>query len=74
VRDSVVPRYSTRLFADIRQPPEIAISDIYIAWNGIRAICVSAALEENLGRVQAAFWYALRQAGVAAEVDGWTDV
>lgn len=44
--------------------------------NGFRAIGVIAALEEDLGRPvltanQVAFWYALREAGVRASVNGY---
>ena len=52
---------------------------VFIAGNGIRAIGVIGPLEEDLGRAvltgnQAAFWYALRQAGVGAAVDGYGQV
>jgi maleate isomerase len=51
----------------------------FIAGNGFRAIGVIAALEEDLGRPvltgnQVAFWYALRLAGVGAEVDNYGQV
>jgi maleate isomerase len=51
----------------------------FIAGNGFRAIGVIAALEEDLGRPvltgnQVAFWYALRLAGVGAEVDDYGQV
>jgi maleate isomerase len=44
--------------------------------NGFRAIGVIAALEEDLGRPvltanQVAFWYALRQGGILAQVNGY---
>jgi maleate isomerase len=49
---------------------------VFIAGNGFRAIGVIAALEEDLGRPvltvnQVAFWYALRLAGVGAQVDDY---
>jgi maleate isomerase len=49
---------------------------VFIAGNGFRAIGVIAALEEDLGRPvltanQVAFWYALRLAGVGAEIDDY---
>ena len=52
---------------------------VFIAGNGFRAIGVIAALEEDLGRPvltanQVAFWYALRLAGVGAEVDDYGQV
>jgi maleate isomerase len=52
---------------------------VFIAGNGFRTIGVIAALEEDLGRPvltgnQAAFWYALRLAGVGAEVASYGQV
>jgi maleate isomerase len=52
---------------------------VCVAGNGFRTIGVIAALEEDLGRPvltgnQAAFWYALRLAGVGAEVDDYGQV
>jgi maleate isomerase len=49
---------------------------VLFSGNGFRAIGVIAALEEDLGRPvltanQVAFWYALRQAGVHAPVNGY---
>jgi pimeloyl-ACP methyl ester carboxylesterase/maleate cis-trans isomerase len=49
---------------------------VFIAGNGFRTIGVIAALEEDLGRPvltgnQVAFWYALRLAGVGAQVDDY---
>jgi maleate isomerase len=49
---------------------------ILFSGNGIRTIGVIAALEEDLDRPvltanQVAFWYALRQAGVHAPVNGY---
>jgi maleate isomerase len=49
---------------------------VLIAGNGFRVNGVIAALEEDLGRPvlsanQAAFWYAIRLAGVGAEVDNY---
>jgi maleate isomerase len=48
----------------------------FIPGNGFRAIGVIAALEEDLGRPvltgnRVAFWYALRLAGVGADLDGY---
>jgi maleate isomerase len=55
------------------------LEGVFIAGNGFRAIGVIAALEEDLGRPvltanQVAFWYALRLAGVGAEVDEYGQV
>jgi maleate isomerase len=52
---------------------------VFIAGNGFRTIGVIAALEEDLGRPvltgnQVAFWYAIRRAGVGANVDGYGQV
>jgi maleate isomerase len=52
---------------------------VFIAGNGFRAIEVIAALEEDLGRPvltgnQVGFWYALRLAGMGAEVDNYGQV
>lgn len=52
---------------------------VFIGGNGYRTIGVIAALEEDLGRPvltanQAAFWYALRLAGVGAQVKGYGQV
>jgi maleate isomerase len=49
---------------------------VLFSGNGFRAIGVIAALEQDLGRPvltanQVAFWYALRQAGVHAPVNGY---
>jgi maleate isomerase len=49
---------------------------VFIAGNGLRAIGTISALEEDLGRAvltanQVSFWYALRQVGVHALVDGY---
>jgi maleate isomerase len=49
---------------------------VLFSGNGFRAIGVIAALEEDLGRPvltanQVAFWYALREAGVHAPVNGY---
>ena len=55
------------------------VEGVFIGGNGFRAIGVIAALEEDLGRPvltanQVAFWYALRLAGVGAEVDDYGQV
>jgi maleate isomerase len=52
---------------------------VLIAGNGFRAIGVIAALEEDLSRPvltgnQAAFWYALRRAGVRADAENYGQV
>jgi len=49
---------------------------VFFGGNGLRAIGVISALEEDLGRPvltanQVAFWYALHQAGVGAPVNGY---
>ena len=60
----------------VRRNAPASMEGVFIAGNGFRAIGVIAALEEGLGRSvltanQAAFWYALRLAGVGAEVDDY---
>jgi maleate isomerase len=52
---------------------------VFIAGNGFRTTGVIAALEEDLGLPvltgnQVAFWYALRLAGVGAQVDDYDQV
>jgi maleate isomerase len=67
------------LYEWVRNHTPANMEGAFIAGNGIRAIGVIAALEEDLGRAvltgnQAALWYALRQAGVGAGVDGYGQV
>ena len=55
------------------------LDGVFIAGNGWRTIGVIAALEEDLGRPvltagQVAFWYALRLAGVGANVADYGQV
>ena len=55
------------------------LDGVFIAGNGWSTIGVIAPLEEDLGRPvltanQASFWYALRQAGVGAQVDDYGQV
>jgi maleate isomerase len=64
------------LYEWIRARAPANMEGILIAGNGFRVIGVIAALEEDLGRPvlsanQAAFWYAIRLAGVGAEVDNY---
>jgi maleate isomerase len=61
-------------WARTQVPPEAEA--VLFSGNGFRAIGVIAALEEDLGRPvltanQVAFWYALREAGVRASVNGY---
>jgi pimeloyl-ACP methyl ester carboxylesterase len=63
----------------VRKHAPSNMEGVFIAGNGFRAIGVIAALEEDLGRPvltgnQVAFWYALRLAGVGAEVDNYGQV
>ena len=63
----------------VRSHAPANMEGVFIAGNGFRTIGVIAALEEDLGRPvltanQVAFWYALRLAGVGAEVDAYGQV
>jgi len=63
----------------VRKQTLANIESVLIAGNGFRAIGVIAALEEDLGRPvltgnQAAFRYALRRAGVGAEIEDYGQV
>jgi maleate isomerase len=67
------------LYEWVRKHAPSNLEGIFVAGNGFRAIGVIAALEEDLGRPvltgnQVAFWYALRLAGVGAEVDDYGQV
>ena len=68
--------YPGELYAFARtQVPDTAEA-IFFVGNGFRAVGMIAALEEDLGRPvltgnQVAFWYAMRQAGVRAPVNGY---
>jgi maleate isomerase len=67
------------LYEWVRNHAPANMEGAFIAGNGIRAIGVIAALEEDLGRAvltgnQAALWYALDQAGGGAGVDGYGQV
>jgi maleate isomerase len=62
------------IYECVRKHAPSNMKGVFIAGNGFRAIGVIAALEEDLGRPvltgnQVGFWYALRLAGVGAEVD-----
>ena len=64
----------TELYEWVRKQAPSNMEGVFLAGNGLRSIGVIAALEEDLGRPvltanQAAFWYALRLAGVGAQVD-----
>ena len=68
--------YPAELYAFARSEVPAAAEAVFFAGNGFRAIGMIAALEEELGRPvltgnQVAFWYALRQAGVRAPVNGY---
>jgi maleate isomerase len=66
--------YPAELYAWARTQVPAEAEAVLFSGNGFRAIGAIAALEEDLGRPvltanQVAFWYALRLAGVGAEVD-----
>ena len=68
--------YPAELYAFARTGVPSAAEAVFFGGNGFRAIGMIAALEEELGRPvltgnQVAFWYALRQAGVHAPVNGY---
>ena len=67
------------LYEWVRKHAPSNVEGIFIAGNGLRSIGVIAPLEEDLGLPvltanQAAFWYALRLAGVGAQVDEYGQV
>jgi maleate isomerase len=67
------------LYEWVRRHAPPNVEGVFIAGNGLRSIGVIAALEEDLGvpvltANQAAFWYALRLAGVRTQVDGYGQV
>jgi maleate isomerase len=67
------------LYDWVRKHAPSNVEGVFIAGNGWRTIGVIAALEEDLGRPvltanQAALWYALRLAGVGAQVDDYGQV
>src|SRR5262245_45660436 len=67
------------LYEFVRKHTPANAECIFIAGNGFRTIGVIAALEEDLGKPvltgnQVAFWYALRLAGVRAQVDDYGQV
>jgi maleate isomerase len=67
------------LYEWVRANASSEMDAVFIAGNGLRAIGVIAALENDLGRPvltanQAAFWCALRLAGVDAAVHGYGQV
>jgi maleate isomerase len=71
--------HPAELYEWVRSHAPSTMEGVFIAGNGFRAIGVIAALEEDLGRPvltanQVAFWYALRLAGVGAEVDDYGQV
>jgi len=71
--------HPAELYAWVRKHAPSNLEGVFIAGNGFRSIGVIAALEEDLGRPvltanQVAFWYALRLAGVGAEVDDYGQV
>jgi maleate isomerase len=66
-------------YAWVRSHVPANAESVFIAGNGFRTIGTIAALEEDLGRPvltgnQVAFWYALRLAGVRAEVENYGQV
>jgi maleate isomerase len=68
--------YPAELYEFARTQVPTEAEAVLFSGNGFRAIGVIAALEEDLGRPvltanQVAFWYALRQAGVRAPVNGY---
>jgi maleate isomerase len=68
--------YPAELYEWARTQVPSEAEAVLFSGNGFRAIGVIAALEEDLGRPvltanQVAFWYALRQAGVHAPVNGY---
>jgi maleate isomerase len=68
--------YPAELYAWARTQVPTSAEAVLFNGNGFRAIGAIAALEEDLGRPvltanQAAFWYALRQAGVHVAVNGY---
>jgi maleate isomerase len=68
--------YPAELYAFARTEVPSTAEAVFFGGNGFRAIGMIAALEEELGRPvltgnQVAFWYALRQAGVRAPVNGY---
>jgi maleate isomerase len=75
------PRANTEInpaetYAWVRSHVPSNAESVFIAGNGFRTIGTIAALEEDLGRPvltgnQVAFWYALRLAGVGAEVENY---
>jgi maleate isomerase len=71
--------YPAELYAFARTEVPATAEAVFFGGNGFRAIGMIAALEEELGRPvltgnQVAFWYALRQAGVRAPVNGYGQV
>lgn len=67
------------LYGWVRKHAPSNLDGVFIAGNGWRTIGVIAALEEDLGRPvltanQASLWYALRLAGVGAQVDDYGQV
>jgi maleate isomerase len=71
--------YPAELYEWIRNHAPSTMDGVFIGGNGFRALGVIAALEEDLGRPvltanQVAFWYALRLAGVGADVDEYGQV
>ena len=68
--------YRAELYAFARTEVPATAEAVFFGGNGFRAIGMITALEEELGRPvltgnQVAFWYALRQAGVHAPVNGY---
>jgi maleate isomerase len=70
---------SAELYDWVRKHAPSNLEGVFIAGNGWRTIAVIAALEEDLGRPvltanQVSLWYALRLAGVGAQVDDYGQV
>jgi maleate cis-trans isomerase len=68
--------YPAELYAFARTEVPATAEAVFFGGNGFRAIGMTAALEQELGRPvltsnQVVFWYALRQVGVRAPVNGY---
>jgi maleate isomerase len=68
--------YPAELYAFARTEVPATAEAVFFGGNGFRAIGMIAALEQELGRPvltsnQVVFWYALRQVGVRAPVNGY---
>jgi len=71
--------HPAELYAWARQHVPAKAEAVFFGGNGLRAIGVISALEQDLGRPvltanQVAFWNALRQTGVSVPVTGYGQV